>query len=251
MRILAGSLPLLALAALACDNGTGPLKTNVQVSFATRGAAGATFAERAPSFALASDTLTDGTNTLIIDRVEIVLREVELKQQETVDCDVEPEPAGCEEVEFGPVVVDLPLGRGARQEFSVEIPPGIYRSIEFEIHKVSGDDPATFRQQYPYLADQSLRVQGTYNGQAFTFLSDLNVQQRLPFNPLLIITDTTTATNVTILVSIAAWFVGPDHKLRDPATGNKGGVNEGLITENIKQSMEAFEDRDFDGKIDG
>lgn len=74
------------------------------------------------------------------------------------------------------------------------------------------------------------------------------MQQTLLFNPLLIVTDTTTGTNVTILVSLAAWFVGPDHKLLDPATGNKGGVNESLIKENIKQSMEAFEDDDFDGR---
>ena len=251
MRILTGSILLLALAAPACDNGTGPLKSNVQVSFATRGASGATFAQRAPGLAAESDTLTDGTNTLIIDQVEIVLREIELKQQDTLNCDVEPEPAGCEEVEFGPVVVDLHLGPGARQEFVVELPAGQYRSVEFEVHKVTADDPATFRQQYPYLADQSIRVQGTYNGQAFTFLTDLDVEQTLQFNPLLIITDTTTATNITILVSVTSWFVGPDHKLRDPATGNKGGVNESLIKENIKQSMEAFEDHDFDGKIDG
>ncbi|MBI2404259.1 MAG: hypothetical protein HYV20_16285 [Gemmatimonadetes bacterium] len=218
------------------------------MSFATRSRAAATFAQRAPGLAAASDTLTDGTNTLIITKAEIVLREVELKQQEAANCDVEP--AGCEDVEFGPVVVDLPLGRGAQQQFFVEIPPGTYRAIEFEIHKVSSDDPATFRQQYPYLADQSIRVQGTYNDQPFTFLTDLNVEQTLLFNPLLVVTDTTTATNVTILVSLAAWFVGPDHKLRDPATGNKGGVNESMIKENIKQSMEAFEDHDFDGQSD-
>ena len=36
MRIITGSITLLVLASLACDNGTGPLKSNVQVSFATR-----------------------------------------------------------------------------------------------------------------------------------------------------------------------------------------------------------------------
>lgn len=248
MRLIAGSITLLALASLACDNGAGPLKSNVQVSFATRGTPAATFAQRAPAAVTAGDTLTDGTNTLIITRAEIVLREIELKQQETVNCDVAPEPAGCEEVEFGPVVVDLPLGPGAQQKFFVDVPAGTYRSVEFEVHKVTSDDPTTFRQQYPYLADQSIRVQGTFNGQEFTYLSDLDVEQTLLFNPVLIVTDTSTGTNVTILVSLAAWFVGPDHKLLDPATGNKGLVNEGLIKENIKQSMEAFEDRDFDGE---
>jgi hypothetical protein len=253
MRIITGSITLLVLASLACDNGTGPLKSNVQVSFATRSpaAAPAPFAERAAAFATASDTLTDGNNTLVITKAEIVLREIELKQQETAACDVQPEPAGCEEVEFGPVVVDLPLGAGAQQEFSVPIPAGTYKAIEFEIHKVTGDDPATFRQQYPYLAEQSIRVQGTYNGQAFTYLTDLDVEQTLLFSPLLVVTDTTTATNVTILVALAVWFRDSDGvTLLDPNRGNKGQDREGVIKENIKQSMEAFEDHDRDGEID-
>jgi hypothetical protein len=249
MRTTAGLIALLALPSLACDDSAGPLKSNVQVSFATQSPAAAPAPSRAAAFA-ANDTVTDGTNTLVITKAELVLREIELKQQETTNCDVEPAPAGCEEVEFGPVVVDLPLNAGAQQAFAVDLPAGTYRSIEFEIHKVTADDPATFRQQYPYLADQSIRVQGTFNGQAFTFLTDLDVEQTLLFTALLVVTDTTTAANVTILVSLAAWFRALDGTLVDPATGNKGGQNESLIKENIKQSMEAFEDHDRDGDVD-
>jgi hypothetical protein len=36
----------------------------------------------------------------------------------------------------------------------------------------------------------------------------------------------------------------------DPATGNKGGANESLVKENIKQSIEAFEDENHDGHDD-
>jgi hypothetical protein len=248
MRI-PGWITILALGALACEEGTGPLKSNVQVSFATRSpaVAPAPFADRAPGMAF-SDTLTDGTNTLIITKAEIVLREIELKQQETASCEVEPEPAGCEEVEFGPVVVDLPLDPGAQQEFSVPLPAGTYTAIEFEIHKVTSDDPATFRQTYAYLVDQSIRVTGTYNGAAFVYESDLDVEQTLQFAAPLVVTDTTTTANVTILVSLAAWFRAQNGSLLDPATGNTGGQSESLIKENIKQSMEAFEDHDRDGE---
>jgi hypothetical protein len=254
MRIIAASVTLLALASLACDDGgTGPLKSNVQVSFATQGpaAAPAPFAGRAPSAIGPGDTLTDGTNTLVITQAEIVLREIELKQEDSANCDVDPEPAGCEDIEFGPVVVDLPLGPGAEQQFAVDLPQGTYKAIEFEIHKVTSDDPATFRQQYPYLADQSIRVQGTFNGQPFTYLSDLDVEQTLLFIPVLVVTDTTAATNVTILVSLAEWFRDSDGvTLLDPNRGNKGQDREGVIKENIKQSMEAFEDHDRDGELD-
>ncbi|MBI2537305.1 MAG: hypothetical protein HYW06_10175, partial [Gemmatimonadetes bacterium] len=99
----------------ACSDGTGP-GTSLALSFSTRLPAGAAAPSRAPSFGAAvtgADTLTDGTNTLIITKAEIVLREIELERQDVVDCDVEPEPAGCEEFETGPVLVDLPLGPGA------------------------------------------------------------------------------------------------------------------------------------------
>ena len=35
--------------------------------------------------------------------------------------------------------------------------------------------------------------------------------------------------------------------LRDPASANKGQANEGLVKENVKASLEAFEDEDRDG----
>ncbi|HXV85119.1 MAG TPA: hypothetical protein VD793_00390, partial [Gemmatimonadales bacterium] len=122
---------------VACSDGAGPLNSNVQVSFATRDPAaplaGPSAARAAPA-ATASDTLTDGTNTLIITRAEIVLREIQFKRLEVANCDVEPEPAGCEDVELGPVLVDLPLGPGAVQKFEVDLPAGSYTEIEFDIH---------------------------------------------------------------------------------------------------------------------
>jgi hypothetical protein len=96
--------------------------------------------------------------------------------------------------------------------------------------------------------DKSIRVTGTYNGAAFVFESDLDVEQTLQFAAPLVVTDTTTTANVTILVSLAAWFRAQNGSLLDPATGNTGGQNESLIKENIKQSMEAFEDHDRDGE---
>ena len=42
----------------------------------------------------------------------------------------------------------------------------------------------------------------------------------------------------------------PQTGLVDPATANKGGANEGIVKENIKQSVEAFEDDDSDGITD-
>lgn len=241
------------LLAAACGDGTGPgTGPNVALSFATRLPAGAAAPARSPAFGAAvtgADTLTDGTNTLIITKAEIVMREIELEPQEVTDCDVSPKPAGCEEFEVGPVLVDLPLGAGAVQQVAIDIPPGTYKEVEFEIHKISKDAPeeAAFRQAHPDFVEKSIRVQGTYNGQAFTYETDLDVEQEEHFATPLVITDTTTSTNLTIRVGLASWFKALNGSLVDPATGNKGGQNESLIKENIKQSIEAFEDPDHDG----
>lgn len=246
----AGLFALVASAALvACSDGAGPNQP-LSLSFATRRPAGAASAALSPSFSIAaSDPISDGTNTLVITKAEIVLREIELERQEVADCDVEPEPAGCEDFETGPVLVDLPLGPGAEQLVAIEVEPGTYTEVEFEIHKVSSGDPedAAFRQAHPEFVDKSIRVQGTFNGQAFTFETDLDVEQELDLVPPLVVAEDATATNLTIMVELAAWFRAADGKLVNPASGNKGGVNEGLIKENIKQSIEAFEDDDRDG----
>ena len=51
-------------------------------------------------------------------------------------------------------------------------------------------------------------------------------------------------------VAANQWFVNGAGDLVDPATGNNEGQNEALVKENIKQSIEAFEDQDRDGDDD-
>jgi hypothetical protein len=252
-RALGLTLGLVALAAAGCGDGTGPgTQPVVSLSFSTRLPAGGTSPAAAPhasqswSLSAANDTITDGANTLVITSAQIVLREIELEREEVADCDVEP--AGCEDFEIGPVLVSLPLGAGATEQVAVEVPPGTYTELEFEIHKVSSDPAdAAFRVAHPEFADKSIRVQGTFNGTPFTFESDLDVEQELDLVPPLVIADSVTSTNLTVRVGLANWFRGPDGKLVNPATANKGGANESMVKANIKQSVEAFEDRDRSG----
>lgn len=239
-RYLAVFLTAAVLA--ACESTTSLELRGVAVSFATRSLTPIPAPAQALRTGALDDTLTSGSDTLIITSVELVLREIELEPLEVADCDVVPEPEECQDIELGPVLVDLPLDPGAAQRFGVNVPPGTYVEIEFDIHKVSGDDPVD-----PGLVDKSIRVQGTFNGAAFTYESDLDVEQELPLQPPLVITDTTTSTNVTIFVNLDAWFRQGDGSLVDPATANKGRANENLVRDNIIASIRAFEDKDRDG----
>ena len=195
-----------------------------------------------------SETYNDGQSTLILTKVEVVLREIELKPVEVVDCDVIPEPAECEDFEVGPVLVDVPLG-GVSRIFVILVEPGSYDEIEFEFHKVSGDAPsdAAIRNTDSDMIDKSIRATGTFNGQPFTYESDLNVEQEFDLAPPMVIDGETLNTNLTLRVGLSDWFRDQGGMLVDPNEGNKGGQYEGIIKENIKQSIEAFEDRDGDG----
>jgi hypothetical protein len=197
--------------------------------------------------AMLSDTIAENGDTLIITSAEVVLREIELKALETADCDVDPEPAGCEDIEFGPVLVDLPLDPGAEQRFEVDLPAGTYQRIDFEVHKVTNDEEdAAFRAAHPDFVGLSIRVRGTFNGSAFEYVTDLDVEQELTLSPPLVV-DEAVSTNVTIRVDLATWFRNAAGTLVDPDTGNKGKPNESIIKNNIQKSFQAFEDEDGDG----
>jgi len=237
-----------ALGLAACSEPTElALRGGVAVSFATRNPA----VNPAPAFNLAAvldDTTVVGADTLIITSAQVVFREVELKSAETAACDVQPKPSGCEEITVGPYLVNLPLTPGATQEFSLEIPAGEYTRIDFEVHKVSAQDSgdAAFLAQRPEFAELSIRVQGTFNGSAFTFESDLDVEQELELLPSLMVVEGTTV-NVTVRVDVRTWFRLSGGSLIDPATANKGGPNESEVKQSIKDSFHAFEDDDRDG----
>lgn len=250
-KLLTTLAALLILA--ACGDGTGPT-TGAQLSltFATGASAGGAAAPSRFTGPMAV-SFTDETNTLDITGVQVVLREIELERVEVAECDdVEPEPEGCEEFEIGPLLVNLPVDGSTSTDIAIAIPPGTYDEVEFEIHKVSNDDPedADFLLANPTMDGKSIVVVGTYNGVNFTYETDLNEDQEFDLVPNLVIGEDAPPTNVTIRFDLSTWFVDGGGNLFDPATALKGGVNEDLAENNIKNSIEAFEDEDEDGHED-
>lgn len=249
LSIRAGSLTLLALMAGGCSDA-GPSDLN-QLSFnlATRPASAAV---GTGSYAIVGtpETFTDGTNTLVISKVELVLREIELHRAGVLtDCGTGVSD-DCEELQIGPLLVDVPLGTpGAARNFGVQLVPGSYDQVEFEIHKASPSDDAAFVQAHPELADASVRVSGTYNGTAFTYIGRFDVEMKFPLSPALVASETA-ASDLTLFVDLDQWFRDQGGSLIDPMTANSGQANSGVVEQNIKTSLEAFEDNDHDGRDD-
>jgi hypothetical protein len=148
--------------------------------------------------------------------------------------------------------LELDLNGGVDQLVSAMIPPGSYDELEFEIDVPDDDDAADslFVATNPDFADVSIRVEGTWNGEPFLFTQDVDEEQELDLSPPLVIEDEGAALNLTLFLDLSQWFVRGDGSLLDPRSALTGQVNEGLVEENIKRSIEVFEDDDRDGEPD-
>ncbi len=244
-RWLRGPLVLAAIlgVAAACDDSTGPAAGSHSVSLAFSLTSGA--AAPSPTLFAAGLELTDGTNTLVIESAELVIREVEFEKVETAGCDSEIGDDDCGEFEFGPFVVPLNLDGSVETKITAVVEPGFYDEIEFEIHKPEDDDLADqeFIDANPGFADISVRVTGTYNTVDFDYTSDLNAEQEIELISPLEVGAGPVA--VTLSIDLDSWFRAP--LLIDPNTANKGGVNESVVKDNIQDSIEGFRDDDHDG----
>src|SRR6266550_1072129 len=221
------ALPFVILATfalVACTDGAGPrgagkvslalLTVQPSTSPSTVAAAGLSASLQAGG----PETFTDASNnTVAVSSVELVLRKVELKPVERAACDESSQATvataasdghdgndehemndadeDCDELEAGPILVDLPLG-GVERMFEATVPAGTFDELRFQIHKPSTDGDAAdqaFLAANPDFAGISVRVKGTFNGADFTYTSDLNVEQELRFDPPVTVTAGTRA----------------------------------------------------------
>jgi hypothetical protein len=200
-----------------------------------------------------SETYIVGTDTLVIQKVELVLKEIELELAVPVaNCTAGgSDNDDCEELELNARLFDLPLGTasGAQRTIAIDVPAGSYKEVEFEIHKPSSSSSAAFLAQNPAFNDVSIRVTGTWNSQAFTYLSDLEVDYEIEFNPPLVVGASNT-TDFTVNIDVGTWFRTGTGTLIDPRTANRNQPNKSRVESNITESIKAFGDDDRDGYDD-
>ena len=244
-----------AVFAAGCSDTTAAGRSTAMLALATRAptAGPAPLAGSAANFSMnavlaGADTTVLGSDTVIITRAALVLREIELKRAGASACDSAETVGGdsddCEEFTVGPQLFELPLGPGALNSVEITVQPGTYSELEFEIHKPEDDGNAVdqaFLAAHPDFARVSIRVEGTWNGNPFVYQTELNVEQELDLVPPILVGDAGT-TQVVLLVNLAQFFRnGSGTGLVDPDSANKGGVNESLVNENIKIAFESFE----------
>jgi hypothetical protein len=256
-RILAVAATVAVLA--ACDDTTGPdatvgLTLSAALAPAAAPAAPASTGSPLPPQARA-ETLYDGVNELVLHYVGLAVDEVELESVLDDECD-DSDGEGmagnddCAEFEAGPFLLELPLdGSTVVEVAEVAVRPGTYDELEFEIDVPDGEDGA-FVEAHPDFQGVSVWVRGTWNGEPFTFISDVEAEQEMALVPAMEVLEGDAPRNLTLTLDISGWFTDGSGALVDPSSALKGGENEALVKDNIRLSIDLFEDHDHDGEDD-
>ncbi len=246
-------VPVAALALAACGDSTGAgntgLRLNLSSKTRTLASPAALTADSGMALLAAPVTFTGGGNTLVLDQVQLVLKQIELKTLSSDSCSGTSSDS-CDDIQLGIRLYDVPLGAATAQGvYTVAVDPGTYRQIKFKIAKPGSSDDAAFIAANPNFNGVSIRATGTWNGQPFTFTSEMDDEVEIEFpTPLVVGAEGTT--DVTLNLDVSRWFRSLGGALIDPRTANKGQPNEGVVKENIKNTIEGFEDDDRDGETD-
>lgn len=196
--------------------------------------------------------ITRGPDVLVINKAQLVVRDVKLKNAAAVCSEDESDEPDkdCPTLRVGPFLLDVPVDGSDGPHLTVPVPPGTYSSLRLTIHKVTSSSSAdlAFRQTYPDFRDISVRLEGTYNGVPFTFVNDVNAKLEIPLPAPLVVGSG--GGDVTVSIDIAAWFVNPQGGLFSPAIGNTPGSVRASIQNNIRVAFKAFKDKNHDGNED-
>lgn len=227
-RLFGAALAASALLG-ACSDSSGPSANSVAFQVATAAAV--------PGAAARIPDATNG-DKIEFTSVKVVLHKIELGLESSPTCLPDTDTDDCEELEIGPLTVDLPTDPGAQREFAVTVPDGSYDKVEFKL----APDPAT---------GCSVVVSGTYTpngGSASTFTDvcfNVDAEQEFEFTtPITIPNDAGAA--VTVFVDLAQWFADGSGGYLDPSDP----ANESEVENNVQNSFDVFEDNDHDGDDD-
>jgi len=226
-----GLIGITVVGAVACSDvngpGSGPATT---VSFRS---------SMQPSLSTASEAafsmipITGGGHTVDIQKVDIMFDEVKLERvhsgdERDSDANEDDSDLRNEEVfRTGPVTVALPLTGGIVSPFTQALPVGEYDELQMK--------------------GKSVRLQGTYDTQAFDVTVQVPVKIETRLSPPLKITGATDRPDVTVNISVLTWFKARDGSVIDPRLLATDGNLRGDFRNRVRASFKAFKDKNRDG----
>lgn len=245
----------VVLAGTACS--TGSIGTGDTGRLAFQLASNGTGASASP-LASADVLVTRGGNVIVISQVQLVARRIKLKRVDGACPTPDLSDAGdgdkgdspeCPNLMLGPLLLVPPLVDGAQTSFSLELPAGMYKDLELQIHKPTNNtSDAAFLAANPGFMGVSIKMTGTFNGAAFTFTTDITNEVEVEFDtPMEVKIGGTTS--LTLLLDVRGWFLDAGGTaLLSPLALTQQGRQQ--VEQNIRRSFHAFEDENHDGRKD-
>jgi len=227
LRLTAWLAPL-AVGLVACDT-TAPGTRPLSLAVTSRSTAPTT----GPSTSI---VVGSGAAGITITAALMTLGEIELSPSgscgaETNDADAagpanDNHEDSCEELDAGPVTVDLPVDGTTKAMLHVTVPTGTYEGLQAEL----------------------LNVQVAFtdaSGAKHTFTSNAEAKLEMRFSAPLTVAAGGTL-NVTVDIDVSSWFKDASGAVLDPTNP----ANADAINDNIRKSFHAFDDENQDGVDD-
>lgn len=190
--------------------------------------------------------VTVGGQTLQIDRVELVMRHIEVGRAGTSCGRAARNPSedtdNCGEYVFTSVAVPVPLEVQDSLLASGGFAPGSYDRLTFGLNRLETDDPEDdiLLDPRPDLANASVQIDGSFDGTAFDSLTvGPDSVITLPFQEISL--DAGQTRRIRLRTNVASWFVqhgaDGDSSLVDPTTLADSAALRDTVEHNIKTSF--------------
>ena len=123
----------------------------------------------------------------------------------------------------------------------------MYRGVELKIRPVNSSDAGgvAFLAANPSFTSVSVHVEGTFNGQPFSYNSSLDAGFEMELSTPLTVASGS-GSNLTLFIDVSSWFKDSSGNAIDPTNSQ----NASTIENQIKQSFKVFEDDDRNGVPD-
>ncbi len=186
-------------------------------------------------------------DSVVLTRVRLVVRHVRfLSRRDSSD------------IRSMPTVIDLRPNAGLEDVFISSLPPGEYNGVRIKIHRVENSDlggmnPAEAEKftdflsgdRYSVIVEGAVIDSGAAGPRPFVYRSRIDEEQEWSFPEPLILTESGSLT-ITMRLSTNGWFRSATGAFLDPTDP----AHENTIDDNIRTSIEVFEDNDRNG-LDG
>lgn len=261
-KALAAVAMVSLIAACASDLTGSKRRTPVQLSFTTKATT--------PSAGnlMAADLKVGPMGELVLQKVQLVFRKIELDRTGTAECIADERDGGddgdwsrwwnggdddrdrrhggdddCEEVLRDPLLVSVSVDEAVTRAIEIPLSDGTFSELEAKLAPAKRRETA-FNEAHPELVGKSVRVEGLFNGDPFVFTSRVRSRLEMEFDTPLVINDL--MRNVTVSIDVRTWFLNSSGAVIDPSVSS----NRQRIESNIRRSFRAFEDNDMRGDDD-